>query len=72
MFCVNCGDSIKEVEGELICKGCGKLDAGLRDELLAFSEKSNELSADLKCPKCGGAHGAEHHYCNACGSQLSQ
>ena len=57
MFCVNCGNTIKE-EGELICKGCSKLDASLRDEILAFSEKSSERAAELKCPKCGGAHGA--------------
>ncbi|NLT14847.1 MAG: hypothetical protein GXY05_10950 [Clostridiales bacterium] len=63
MFCINCGKQIND--GEHICKGCGKLSAGIRDELLALSEKT----ADYKCEKCGGDIRAEQHYCGLCGAQ---
>lgn len=69
MFCVNCGVSIPE--GEMLCKGCSKLSANLRDEILAMSEKSSSVAADLKCEKCGGAIEAEHHYCNTCGEPIA-
>lgn len=63
MFCMNCGDKIDD--GEVVCKGCGKLSASIRDELLAMSEKSS----DLKCEKCGGDIISGHHYCSKCGAQ---
>jgi predicted amidophosphoribosyltransferase len=62
MFCVNCGNKIDD--GEHICKGCGKLSASIREELLAMSEKT----ADFKCEKCGGAIKAGHHFCATCGA----
>lgn len=62
MFCTNCGSGIDE--GEAICKGCGKLSVDIRNELLAMSEKVNEI----KCEKCGGALHKEHHYCHSCGA----
>lgn len=64
MFCINCGNVINE--GEHICKGCGKLNASIRDELLAMSEKQS----NLKCEKCGGDIKAEHHYCSKCGEPI--
>ena len=66
MFCVNCGAPINE--GELICKGCSKLSANVRDELLSFTEKSNANDSGLKCKKCGADIGAGYQYCNKCGA----
>lgn len=64
MFCINCGAAINE--GDMICKGCGKLSADIREELLAMSEKTT----DLECEKCGGKLHAQHHYCNNCGAPV--
>lgn len=64
MFCFNCGQEINE--GELICKGCGRLSASIRDELLAMSEKTT----DLKCGNCGGALNADHKFCIKCGTPV--
>jgi RNA polymerase subunit RPABC4/transcription elongation factor Spt4 len=69
MFCINCGETIND--GELICKGCGGLDSELRDELLAFSEKSGMKASSSTCEKCGGDIGEKHHYCNTCGKNLA-
>ena len=65
MFCTHCGE---KTESEQICKGCGKLSANIREELLAMSEKST----GLKCEKCGGALDAEHKYCVKCGTRVSR
>jgi hypothetical protein len=64
LYCVNCGVLIKE--GETVCKGCGKLGSEIRNELLAMSEKSE----DLKCPKCGAPIASGHHYCSSCGAAV--
>ena len=65
MFCLNCGDKIND--GEVICKGCGKLSAGLRDELLSMSEKI----AEFKCEKCGGDIRKGQRFCGNCGAPAS-
>lgn len=64
MYCINCGKKVDD--GKHICKGCSSLSAGLRDELLALSEKT----ADSKCKKCGGDVRDKQHYCGSCGEQL--
>jgi hypothetical protein len=64
MYCNDCG--IKIDEGELVCKGCGKLTATIRDELLALTEKT----ADMKCPSCGGFVKTNHPYCSGCGEPV--
>lgn len=69
MFCVNCGEKIDE--GELICKGCGGLSPGIREELLAFSEKENIKDADLKCDHCGSEISAKYRFCNTCGKPIA-
>lgn len=66
MFCINCGDKIND--GETICKGCGKLSANIRDELLAMSEKR----ADLKCENCGEDIIPGQHYCSKCGAPVKK
>lgn len=66
MFCTNCGEKIDD--GEAICKGCGKLSASIREELLAMSEKTS----DLKCEKCGGVVIAGHHFCSTCGAPAAK
>jgi predicted amidophosphoribosyltransferase len=65
MFCIECGTEL--TEGEHICKGCGKLGAKVRDELLAMSEKSS----DLKCPKCGADIFSGQHFCSICGAAVT-
>ena len=62
MFCTNCGEAINE--GEMICKGCGKLSNDIRQELLAMSEKSTAI----KCKNCGGPMSPEHKFCGTCGA----
>ena len=48
LFCPECGGRI--LDGEQVCKGCGKLSSKILDEILAMSEKS----APFKSEKCGG------------------
>lgn len=62
MYCIDCGGKI--VDGEHICKGCGKLSAHIRDELLALSEKT----ANIKCEKCGGDILSTQRFCHHCGA----
>jgi RNA polymerase subunit RPABC4/transcription elongation factor Spt4 len=66
MYCTNCGSLINE--GEHICKGCGKLSATMREELLAFSEKTNAGAGSKKCKSCDTDVGDEHHFCSKCGA----
>jgi len=65
MYCFHCGHQIND--GESICKGCGKLSASIREELLAMSEKSS----DFKCGKCGANVKEEHRYCHECGCTVA-
>ena len=67
MFCVDCGTRVNE--GELICKGCGKLSDTMRAELLALSEKTNAEASGKKCQSCGADIGGEHHFCHSCGTE---
>jgi DNA-directed RNA polymerase subunit RPC12/RpoP len=63
MYCVTCGTEI--TEGELICKGCSRLSANVRDEILAMSE---EMDTGLRCKECGAPMGKSFHFCNKCGA----
>lgn len=64
-FCPECGNMFEREIDEHICKGCSMLSKGVKDEILAASEKF------IECKKCGEKIGAEDHYCNACGEKVS-
>ena len=70
MFCIHCGEPIND--GELICKGCSNVTAGVRDELLSLSEKTNNGDQGLKCKNCGADIKAGYHFCNKCGTPTAQ
>jgi predicted nucleic acid-binding Zn-ribbon protein len=66
LFCPDCGSRFEGPEH--VCKGCGKLAAEIREELLAMSEKSEDM---MTCPKCGANVKKGHAYCTACGASMA-